>query len=97
MAINMDALLAALPAAEFDIYKASQTAEGAGTFHSLWKAAGIPAAGATPPAFGSGSGYVPTRATTGALGQANPTGNRYLANVNVSCSTIGSLIIYDLG
>ena len=95
MAITMDALLAALPAAGHDVYKASQAAEGAGTWHSLWKAAGIPAAGATPPAFGSGSGYVPTRATTGALGQANPTGNRYLANVNVSCSTIGSLIIYD--
>ena len=95
MAITMDALLAALPAAEYDIFKASQTSEGAGTFHSLWKAAGRPAAGATPPAFGSGSGYVPTRATVGAIGQANPVGNRYLANVNLSASVVGSLIIYD--
>ncbi len=95
MAINMDALLSALPAAEYDIYKANATSEGAGTWHSLWKVAGIPAAGATPPAFGSGSGYVPTRAMTGALGQANPVGNRYLANVNLSASVVGSLIIYD--
>lgn len=95
MAITMDALLAALPAAEYDIFKASQTSEGAGTWLSLWKAAGRPAAGATPPAYGSGSGYVPTRATVGAIGQANPVGNRYLANVNLSTSVVGSLIIYD--
>lgn len=95
MAINMDALLSALPAAEYDIYKGNATSEGAGTWHSMWKVAGSPAAGATPPAFGSGSGYVPTRATTGALGQANPAGNRYLANVNLSASVVGSLIIYD--
>ena len=95
MAIDMDALLAALPAAEFDVYKAAQTAEGAGTWHSMWKVPGIPAAGANPPLYTAGSGYIPTRATVGAVGQANPAGNRYLANVNVSCSTIGSLIIYD--
>lgn len=95
MAITLDALLAALPSSEFDIYKASQTAEGAGTWHSLWKAAGIPAAGATPPAFGSGGPYVPTRATLGAIGQANPVGSRFLANTNMSASTVGSLIIYD--
>lgn len=95
MAIDLDSLLAALPSAELDIYKPSLTAEGAGTWQSLWKAAGKPAAGATPPAFGSGSGYVPTRATTGALGQTNPAGNRYLANANFSASVVGSLIVYD--
>lgn len=62
----------------FNIWKATQTAEGAGTWHSMWKAAGNPTAGATPPAFGAGSGYVPTRATTGALGQADETGGRAL-------------------
>ncbi len=95
MAINMDALLAALPAAEYDVYKAAATSEGAGTWHSLWKAAGIPRAGSNPPAFSAGSGYVPTNATLGAVGQANPVGNRYLANVNLSASVVGSLIIYD--
>lgn len=95
MAIDLDSLLAALPAAEFDVYKASQASEGAGTWHSLWKVAGRPAAGATPPAFGSGSGYVPTRTTTGALGQSNPAGNRYLGNANLSASVVGCLIIYD--
>jgi len=95
VAIDLDSLLAALPSAEHDVYKASASAEGAGTWRSLWKVAGIPAAGPTPPAFGFGSGYVPTRATTGALGQTNPAGNRYLANVNLSASVVGSLIIYD--
>ena len=46
--------------------KASAASEGAGAFHSLWKVAGTPGAGASPPAFGAGSGYVPTKATTGA-------------------------------
>ncbi len=95
MAISLDALAAALSAAEFDMLKASQTAKGAGLFHSLWKAAGIPAAGANPPLFSAGSGYTPTRATLGAIGQANPVGNRYVANANMSCSVAGSLIVYD--
>lgn len=62
----------------FNIWKSSQTAEGAGTFHSMWKAVGRPAAGANPPAFGAGAGYVPTKATTGALGQADESGGRSL-------------------
>lgn len=97
MALTLDALLAALPSAECDLYKASISAEGAGMWASLWKATGIPAAGATPPAFGSGGPYVPTRATTGALGQANPAGGlaRYLANANLAATSVGSLIIYD--
>ncbi|MBP8880667.1 MAG: hypothetical protein KBG77_06160 [Dermatophilaceae bacterium] len=95
MAITLDALLAALPAAEFDVYKASQVAEGPGTWLSMWRAAGIPAAGAIPPAFSTGGAYVPTRASVGAIGQPNPAGNRYLANLNMTASTVGSLIVYD--
>lgn len=54
------------------IAKASQTTEGVGNFHSLWKANGMPGAGANPPAFNAGSGYVPTVATAGAMGFGNP-------------------------
>ena len=96
MAITESTLLAgARPA--YDLYKASATAEGAGTWHSLWKTAGLPAAGATPPAYTAGSGYIPTRATTGALGQANAgSGNELRAiALDASAATAGKLIVYD--
>lgn len=48
------------------------TGEGFGTWISLWKAAGYPAAGATPPAYTAGSGYAPDYSTTGALPFVNP-------------------------
>lgn len=77
--------------------KASQTAEGAGTFHSLWKAAGSPGAGANPPAFNAGSGYVPTAATPGAIPFTNPTAGAfsYLAGLQGADATPGALLIYD--
>jgi hypothetical protein len=77
-------------------WKASQTAEGAGTWHSLWKAAGNPTAGATPPAISAGSGYVPTEATQGALpfvdGGAS---NSYVTKLAATGGTVGTLILYD--
>lgn len=78
------------------IYKASQSTEGAGTFASLWKAAGNPVAGANPPAFGS-SGFVPTRTTTGALGQSNPTSPAlsYLCRLGLKGATVGGFMLYD--
>lgn len=97
MAITTESgLIAGLTAGErFNFYKASQTAEGAGTWHSLWKAAGFPAAGASPPAFSAGSGYIPTRSTTGAFPYSNPTGSAYLAKLAAAGATVGTLIIYD--
>lgn len=93
MTITVDAVLAgARP--KYGFYKASQTTEGAGTFHSLWKAAGLPAAGATPPAYTT-SGYVPTRATTGALGQANSAQQARLIGVEAETTVAGTLIVYD--
>lgn len=56
---------------EFD--KGSLTAEGAGTYQSLWKANGGPPAGANPPLLSAGSGYVPDKSTQGALNYGNPT------------------------
>lgn len=82
----------------YRFYKPSVTTEGAGTFHSLWKAAGYPAPATTsPPAATAGSGYVPTRATLGCFGQTNAAGgNELRANGFVAKSTVaGSLIIYD--
>lgn len=76
--------------------KASATSEGAGTWHSLWLIAGVPGAGATPPAFTAGSGYTCTRTTQGALAFTNPvSANSHLMAVNGSGSTAGELILYD--
>ena len=95
MAINLDTIAAALPTRNYNFMKASQTSKAAGSFHSLWKAAGLPIAGSNPPAYTAGSGYIPTRATTGALGQVNPSGNLYLSQLVAVTSVVGHLIIYD--
>lgn len=77
-------------------YKASATAEGAGTWHSQWLLAGQPGAGATPPAFTAGSGYQCTRTTQGALPFTNPvSGNSYLMGFAGAGGTAGMLILYD--
>lgn len=97
MPITMDDVANMLATAQrFRINKAQQTAEGANTVHSLWKAAGQPAAGANPPAFSAGSGYVPTDATTGAFVFTNPaTGKTYLVRAGMRTSTLASVILYD--
>lgn len=97
MAITtLDGLLAGMkPPTGF--LKASQTAEGAGTWHSLWKAAGYPAAGSNPPAFSAGSGYVPGKATAGAMPFVDPTGGAlsYLSRFGGAGATVGTLILAD--
>lgn len=97
---SLDQLVTALSAGQSrtTFQKASATAEGAGTWHSLWKVAGRPAAGATPPAAGAGSGYVPDKTTTGALRNfSNPSNPllSYLASATVVGATVGTLIVYD--
>lgn len=95
MAITtLDGLVAAMKP-PIGFYKASQVAEGAGTFHSLWKAAGYPAAGANPPAFSAGSGYIPTEATQGAMPLVDPAAAGYLARFGAAGATVGTLILYD--
>lgn len=80
----------------FVIAKANQTAEGLGTLHSLWKAAGLPGAGSNPPLFSAGSGYIPTRLTAGSYPFPNPvTGNTYLARLSLYGPTAGTYILYD--
>ena len=74
--------------------KASMTAKAAGTFQSLWTAAGLPTAGVTP---NSASVIIPTSATAGAFPFTNPTGGNltYMSKVSNTQQTIGTLIIYD--
>jgi len=96
MAITLDTLLAGSKP-KMTIQKASLTAEGAGTFSSLWKVAGSPTAGANPTAFGTAGPFIPTRATTGSMGQVNAAGGNELrlTSLEASGATAGKLIIYD--
>lgn len=97
MAVTTETILAGMQPL-VTINKASQTAEGAGTFHSLWKALSLPAAGANPPLFSAGAGYVPTRATVGAMPFTNPVAGGAIAclgRLDAWGPTAGQLVLYD--
>lgn len=92
---NMDQLVAALAGAQrFPFRKASVTTEGAGTFHSLFRVAGLPGAGALP---ATGNGEIPTNTFAGALPFTNPTGGNksYLGRFSAAGSVVSSLMLYD--
>jgi len=99
MAITVDNIAAGLYTAggPRQIQQVLPTMEGAATWHSMWKIAGPPkaAAGANPPAYTVGSGYIPTRATAGAVGQANPTNSLFLAFLRARAAVVGTLILFD--
>lgn len=102
MTIDLGTIASGLAAsgARFALNKVLPTMEAAGQFHSTWKIAGSPnrdggVAGANPPAFTAGSGYIPTRATAGAIGQANPTNNRYVGLLDCKAPVAGTLILFD--
>lgn len=90
---TMDGVVAAMPGQIRPLFKASATTEGAGTWHSLFLLAGNPGAGSTPT---TGTGAIPTSATTGAIPFTNPvSGNTYLGRLEAVGGTAGTLIIYD--
>ena len=90
--VSLDQLLAASNQLK-SFGKVSMTAKAAGTFQSLWQAAGLPAAGAAPT---SAAGAAPTSATVGAIPFVNPaSGLSYLSKIGNSQQTIGTLILYD--
>ncbi len=96
MAITtLDGLIAGLkPPVPF--YKATISSEGAGTFSSMWKCAGYPAAGSNPPAYTAGSGYQCTRTTNGAMPFVNPvSGETILSSLSVSSSVVGGVMLVD--
>lgn len=77
-----------------DFSKATFTAEGAGTWHSLWSLAGLPGAGATP---ATGNGAIPVDSTTGGMGFVNAAGtdNNYIGYFSGSGTLAGTLVVYD--
>jgi len=96
MAINsLDALIAGLRP-PVSLYKASAAAEGAATMHSLFRVAGNPGAGSTPPAASAGSGYTCDRTTPGAIPRSNPvSGEARLGRITIAGSAAGMVILYD--
>ena len=91
---TMDKLIAAMPGQHRPLHKAAAGAEGGGTWHSVWRVAGMPGAGAVPP---TGNGVVPTRLTPGAIAMANPGGvnKLYLARFAISSTAVSTVILYD--
>jgi len=85
-------------AQKFAIDKASATAEGASTWHSLWNVAGSPGAGINPPTYAADSALmIPTRLTLGAFPIQNAGGSDSLRLTRADFFKVstGSLIIYD--
>lgn len=93
MAINsQDSLVTANVAALLrNFQKASVTAKAAGTYQSLWTAAGMPGAGSAP---SSTAGVVPTSSTAGAIPFTNSNVS-YLQRLAAQGPTVGTLILYD--
>lgn len=77
--------------------KQSVTSEGAGTYHSTWRASGIPGTGMLPPNFGGGQGdYVCFSNTTGAMYMNGLSGvTSQLAKFGCGNSVAGNVILYD--
>jgi len=99
MAIDSkDKLVAALVNGQKkDFFKPSQTSEGAGTWHSLWQAAGAPPAGAIPTSYASGTLYIANDETLGAFKFTNPQAPALTNLLQIVCSgsTIEKLVVYD--
>lgn len=90
--ISQDSLVTANVAALLrNFQKASVTAKAAGTYQSLWTAAGMPGAGSAP---SSTAGVVPTSSTAGAIPFTNSNVS-YLQRMAAQGPTIGTLILYD--
>lgn len=90
---TLDGLIAA-DRKNYSFQKASQSAKAANTYSSLWKTAGIPAPGNTPP---TGVGEAPTKATMGAFPIIEIGGGTsiYLGRFACSGATAGTLVLYD--
>jgi hypothetical protein len=76
--------------------KQALTSEGAGTYHSTWRASGTPGSGMLPPNFSGLQGsYVCDNTTTGAMYLNGITGFSQLARFGCCNSIAGNVILYD--
>jgi hypothetical protein len=78
-----------------NILKNITAPKGAGAFQSSWLATGYPGAGSASPAYTAGSGYTANKDTAGAMRLTNGAIKLWLAQLSMSLSLVGTLIIYD--
>jgi len=69
--------------------------KGAGAFQSAWLGTGYPGAGSAPPAYTAGSGYTANKDTAGAVRLTNGAVKLWLAQLSMSSSLVGTIVIYD--
>jgi hypothetical protein len=93
---TVDDIATALASAQrIPFMKAITAPKAAGAFQSSWLAAGMPGAGAAPPAYTAGSGYTCDRTTTGAWPYTNGAVQNWLARINAACSQPGVVVLAD--
>lgn len=92
---SLDAIPAGLQLPPFRFFKITQTTKGAGFFHNLAAATGIPVAMTTPP---TGAGEVPTKATAGSFNFTNATDPEkvHLVTAGLRTTVLGSIDFYDV-
>lgn len=93
--LSMDDLVAGLSGSDRCSFQKQAISSVANNYHSLWRAAGLPSAGAVPP---TGAGAAPTRATAGAIaGWTNPGvgDDAYLAHLTMASDDTGMATLYD--
>lgn len=95
---NLDELISALSTGQIVTYfKSSETCEGAGLYHSLWRVGGQPGTGSIPTTSSLG-GQTHNTDTVGALKYSNiinPSNSHYLARLSGVSTVAGMLILYD--
>lgn len=95
MIASMDDLVAGLAAGDRCPVQKNSIVCTILTHHSIWRAAGQPAAGAVPP---TGVGEAPTKATAGALSGWSNAGvgeDTYLAQASMVAEDVGVWVLYD--
>ena len=97
MAIStVDDIAAGLAADQRDLFfKTFAAPKAAGAYVSGWTAVGFPPAGAAPPAYTAGSGYAPSRTTTGAINYVNGAVQNWIARMSASSTRVGTIILAD--
>lgn len=94
MAISTrDGLIAAMAASSRQRFLKVGTTTGVGTYQSLWRANGTPAAAGAGPTNGTGAAL--TAATAGALPVPAPSGISYLAAMDAMANAAGTLLLCD--
>lgn len=93
MITTRDGLIAAMAASVRQRFLKVGTATVAGTYQSLWRANGMPAAAAAGPA--NGSGVALTSSSQGALTIPAPSATSYLAAYDAGANAAGTLLLCD--